>query len=84
MVIPLRALEVAHLVDHHFESIVHCLWLLSFVGDESTELSFDRLALGDFGHLIPFMRRLEDIPIFFTFLTLAPYYTPPDTRRQGV
>jgi hypothetical protein len=65
MVIPLRALEVAHLVDHCFEPVVHCLWLLSFVEDESTELSLDRFTLGDFGHLVPFMRRLEDIPNFF-------------------
>jgi hypothetical protein len=65
MVIPLRATEVAHLVDHRFEPIVHCLWLLSFVEDESTELSLDRLALGDFGHLVPFMCRFEDVPNFF-------------------
>jgi hypothetical protein len=65
MVIPLGAPEVAHLVDHCFESVVHCLWLFSFVEDESTELSLDCLALGDFGHLVPFMRCLEDIPNFF-------------------
>jgi hypothetical protein len=57
MVIPLGASEVSHLIDHRLEPVVHCLWLLSFVEDESTELSFDRLALGDFGHL--------DIPNFF-------------------
>jgi hypothetical protein len=65
MVIPLGAPEVANLVDHHFEPIVHCLWLLSFVEDESTKLSLDRFALGDFGHLIPFMHRFEDIPNSF-------------------
>jgi hypothetical protein len=65
MVIPLGAPEVAHLVDHCLEPVVHCLWLLSFVENESTELSLDRLTLGDFGHLVPFMRRLEDIPNFF-------------------
>jgi hypothetical protein len=53
------------LVDHYFEPVVHRLWLLSFVEDESTELSLDRLALSDFGHLVPFMRRFEDIPNFF-------------------
>jgi hypothetical protein len=68
MVIPLRAPEVVHLVDHRLEPVVHCLWLLSFVEDESTELSLDCLALGDFGHLVPFMRRLEDVPNFFAFL----------------
>jgi hypothetical protein len=55
MVIPLGALEVADLVDHRFEPVVHCLWLLTFVEDESIELSLDRLVLGDFGHLVPFM-----------------------------
>src|SRR5688572_7380763 len=65
MVIPFCAPEVAHLVDHHLESIVHCLWLLSFVEDELLELSLDRLALGDFGHLVPFVRRFEDISNFF-------------------
>jgi hypothetical protein len=65
MVIPFGAPEVVHLVDHCFEPVVHCLWPLSFVEDESTELSLDRLALGDFGHLVPFMRRFEDVPNFF-------------------
>jgi hypothetical protein len=65
MVIPLGAPKVAHLLDHCLEPVVHCLWLLSFVENESIELSLDRLALGDFGHLVPFMRRLEDIPNFF-------------------
>jgi hypothetical protein len=65
MVIPLGAPEVAHLVKHCFESVVHYLWLLSFVEDKSTEFSLDRLALGDFGHLVPFKRRLEDVPNFF-------------------
>jgi hypothetical protein len=65
MVIPLGAPEVVDLVDHCLESVVHCLWLFSFVEDESTEISLDHLALGDFGHLIPFMRRPEDVPNFF-------------------
>jgi hypothetical protein len=65
MVIPFGAPEVADLVDHCFEPVVHCLWLFSFVKDESTELSFNRLVLGDFGHLVPFMHRFEDIPNFF-------------------
>jgi hypothetical protein len=46
MAIPLGAPEVAHLVDHRIEPIVHRLWLLSFVEDELTEFSLDRLALG--------------------------------------
>jgi hypothetical protein len=65
MVIPFGAPEVAHLVDHSFKSVVHCVWLFYFVEDELTELSLDRLALGDFGHLVSFMRRFEDIPNFF-------------------
>jgi hypothetical protein len=65
MVIPLGAPEVTHLVDHCFEPVVHCLWLCSFVEDESTELSLDRLTLGDLGHLVPFVRRFEGIPNFF-------------------
>jgi hypothetical protein len=65
MVIPLGALEVADLVDHRIEAIVHCLCLFSFVEDGSTELFLDRFALGDFCHLVPFMRHLEDVPNFF-------------------
>jgi hypothetical protein len=64
MVIPHCAPEIADLVDHRLEPVVHCLWLLSFVEDESTEFSFDRFALGDFGHLVPFMRRFENVPNF--------------------
>jgi hypothetical protein len=65
MVIPLGAPKVAHLVDHHLESVVHGLWLFPFVEDESTELPLDRLTLGDLGHLVPFVRSFEDIPNFF-------------------
>jgi hypothetical protein len=84
MVIPFGALVVAHLVDHRLESVAQCLWLLSFIEDESTELSIDGLALGDLGHLVPLMRRLEDVQISLAFSTLAPYYTPLNTRRRGV
>jgi hypothetical protein len=65
MVIPFGAPEVAHLVDHHFEPVVHGLRLFSFVENESTELPLDHLLLGDLGHLIPFVRGLEDVPNFF-------------------
>jgi hypothetical protein len=65
MVIPLGAPEVAHLIDHRLEPIVHCLWFLSFVEHESTEFSLDRLALCDLGHFVPFVRRFEDVPNFF-------------------
>jgi hypothetical protein len=65
MVIPLGAPNVAHLIDHCFDPVVHRLWLLSFVEDESTEFSLDQFALGDLGHFVPFMHRFEDIPNFF-------------------
>jgi hypothetical protein len=58
MVIPFCAPEVAHLVDQGLEPVVHRLWLLSLVEDESTELPLDRLPFGDLGHLIPFVRGL--------------------------
>jgi hypothetical protein len=64
MVIPFDAPEVAHLVHHCFEPIVHSLWLFSFVEDETTKLPLDRLPLGDLGHLVPFVRGLEDVPNF--------------------
>jgi hypothetical protein len=58
MVIPFGASEVAHLIHQGFDPVVHCLWLLSLVEDESTELPLDRLPLGDLGHLISFVRSL--------------------------
>jgi hypothetical protein len=60
------------LVDHRLESVVNSLWLFSFVENESTEFSLDRFTLGDFGHLVPFMCRLEDVPNFFG--TLQPLH----------
>jgi hypothetical protein len=63
MVIPFGAPEVAHLVHQGLEPVVHSLWLLSLVEDKSTEFSLDRFALGDLGHLIPFVRCFEDVPI---------------------
>jgi hypothetical protein len=72
MVIPLGASEVMDLVHNRLEPIVHCLWLLSFVENESIEFSLDRFALGDFGHLIPFMCRLENVLNFFG--TLQPLH----------
>jgi hypothetical protein len=68
MVIPFCAPEVAHLVDHRLEPVVHGLRLFYFVEDESTELFLDRLALGDHGHLVPFVRGFEDIPNIFGVL----------------
>jgi hypothetical protein len=62
MVIPLGAPEVAHLDDHRLEPVVHGLRLFSFVDDEPIELSLNRLVLGDLGHLVPFVRRFEDVP----------------------
>jgi hypothetical protein len=65
MVVPVCAPEVAHLVHQGLEPVVHCLWVLSLVEDESTELFLDRFALGDLGHLVPFVRRFENVPNFF-------------------
>jgi hypothetical protein len=81
MVIPLGAPEVVDLVDHYLEPVVHCLWLLSFGEDESTEFSLDRFALSDFGHLIPFMRRFDDVPDFFG--TLQPLHFVILLSTQG-
>jgi hypothetical protein len=50
MVILFGAPEVAHLVDQGLEPVVHGLWLLSLVEDESTELPLDRFPLGDLDH----------------------------------
>jgi hypothetical protein len=68
MVIPFGAPEVAHLVHHGLEPVVHGLQLFSFVEDESTEFSLDRFMLGDLGHLIPFVRGFENVPNFFGVL----------------
>ena len=68
MVIPFCAPEVVHLVHHGLELLVHCLWLFSFVEDELIELALDRLSLDDLCHLIPFVRRFEDVPNFFGVL----------------
>jgi hypothetical protein len=65
MVIPLGVPEVAHLIDHSLELVIHRLWLLSFVEDESTEFSLNHFVFGDLGHLVPFVRRFEDVPNFF-------------------
>jgi hypothetical protein len=56
------------LIDHSLKPVVHRLRLFSFVEDKSTELSLDRFALGDLGHLVPFVRRFEDVPNFFGIL----------------
>jgi hypothetical protein len=82
MVIPLGAPEVADLVDHCLEPVVHCLWLLSFVEDESTEFSLDRFTLGDFGHHVPFLRRLENVPNFFG--TFQPLHLVVLLSTQGI
>jgi hypothetical protein len=65
MVIPFGAPDVAYLVHHGLETIVHRLRPFSFVEDESTEFSLDHPLLGDLGHLVPFVRGFEDVPNFF-------------------
>jgi hypothetical protein len=72
MVIPFGAPKVAHLVHQGLEPVVHCLWLLSLMKHEATELPLDRFPLGDLGHLISFMRGLEHVPNFFD--TLQPLH----------
>ena len=86
MVIPLRAPEAAYLVDHCFEPVVHCLWLFSLVEDEPTEFSLNRFVLGDFGHFVPFMRRLEDVPNFIgtlQFLHLVVLLLTQGSKEYG-
>jgi hypothetical protein len=56
------------LVHHHLELVVHGLRLFSFVEDESTEVSLDRLSLGNLGHHVPFVRGFDDVPNFFGVL----------------
>jgi hypothetical protein len=68
MVIPFGAPKVAHLVHLCLEHVVHGLQLLPFVEDESTEFFLDRFALGDLGHLVPFVRGFVDVPNFFGVL----------------
>jgi hypothetical protein len=65
MVIPLGAPEIADLVYHGLEPVVHSLWLFSFIEDEPTEFSLNCFLLGDLGDLVPCMRRVEDVPNFF-------------------
>src|SRR5688572_12700850 len=65
MAIPLGAPEVAELVHHCLESVVHCLWLFSLVEDQSTKFSLDHFPLGDLCHFVSFVRHLEDVPNFF-------------------
>jgi hypothetical protein len=64
MVIPLGAPEVADLVHHGLEPVVHRLWLFYFVEDKLTEFSLDCFPLGDLGDFVPFVRRLQDVPQF--------------------
>jgi hypothetical protein len=65
MVISIGAPEVADLVHHCLEPVVHGLWLFSFVEDKPIEFSLDRFPLGDLCHFVPFMRRFEDVPNLF-------------------
>jgi hypothetical protein len=58
MVIPLGAPEVADLIHHGLESVVHDLWIFSFVEDELIEFSLDCFPLDDLSYFVPFMRHL--------------------------
>jgi hypothetical protein len=81
MVIPLGAPEVADLVHHGIKSVVHGLWLFSFVEDEPTEFSLDCFSLGDLGDFVPFMRHLEDVPNFL--VTFQPLHLVVLLSTQG-
>jgi hypothetical protein len=81
MVITLGAPEVADLVHHRLEPVLHCLWLFSFVEDELIKFALDCFPLGDLCHFIPFMRRLEDVPNFFD--TLQPLHLVVLLSAQG-
>jgi hypothetical protein len=67
MVIPFGAPEVAHLVDHHLEPVVHGLRLFFFVEDKSTELSLDRVPLGVLVTLSPSCAVLRTSQISLAF-----------------
>jgi hypothetical protein len=87
MVIPLGAPEFADLVHHGIEPVVHGLWLYSFVEDEPTEFSLDCFSLGDLGHFVPFVHRLEDVPNLlgiFNPCTLLYSYLHKEARSMEV
>jgi hypothetical protein len=70
------------LVHHHLKSVVHFLWLFSFLEGESSELSFNHLHLGDFGDLVTFVCRLKAIPNFLdAFQPL--YFGVLESRLEG-
>jgi hypothetical protein len=81
MVIPHGAPEVADLVHHGIEPVVHGLWLVTFVEDEPTKFTLTCFPLGDLGNFVPFMCRLEDIPNFFG--TLQPLHLVVLLPTQG-
>jgi hypothetical protein len=62
VVVPLVVLEVADLVHHCLELVVHGLWLFSFVDDEPSEFSLYHIPFGDLGHFITFVHRLQQVP----------------------
>jgi hypothetical protein len=68
VVIPFGAPEVAHLVHQGLQAVVHGLRVLALVESEPTELPLDRLPLGDFGHLVSFVRGVEYVPNFLRTL----------------
>jgi hypothetical protein len=80
MVIPLGAPEVADLVHHGLEPVVHGLWLFS-VEDEPTKFTFNCFSLGDLGEFIPFACHLKDVPNFFG--TLQPLHLVILLPTQG-
>jgi hypothetical protein len=45
-------------------NLLKSLFVLSF-NHQNPQLGLIALTLGDLGHLVPFVRRLEDVPNFF-------------------
>jgi hypothetical protein len=71
MVIPIGTPKVANLVHHGLETVIHGLWLFSFIEDEPTEFSLNCFLLSDLGDFVLFVCRLEDVPnLFGTFQPL--------------
>jgi hypothetical protein len=53
------------MIYHRLETIVHGLWLLSFVEDEPSKLSLHHLPFGDLGDFITFCAVLSTSQISF-------------------
>jgi hypothetical protein len=83
MVIPLGALEIADLVHHDLESVVHGLWFFTFVKDGLTKLTLNCFPFGDLGDFVPFVCHLGNVPnLFGTFQPLHLIVLLPTQRSE--